>query len=309
MAYNPKLMEGDALKVFLIGTGGPFPNEVRLGPCVAFIAAGEFFLIDIGPGTFRIVSLMRLPTPFLNKILLTHFHSDHIGDLGEANMISWANGRENAIEVYGPEGVEEVVNGFNMAYNHDTGYRLAHHGPDVLSLDAGKLKSNTIKFGDPNEKVLVFEKDGLEVSAFVVDHFPVKPAVGYRIEYKGNVVVVTGDTVKTDNLVKHCKDADMLITEAISFDLLNNMVGGLKRSGMEKAGKIMEDVQTYHMKPVDAAQVAKEAGVKKLVYVHVTPPIPNEASEKRYLEGVSEIFDGEIIMGKDRMKFKLKPKS
>lgn len=309
MAYNPKLMEGDTLKVFLIGTGGPFPNEVRLGPCVAFIAAGEFCLIDVGPGTFRIVSLMRLPTPFLNKILLTHFHSDHIGDLGEANMITWANGRENAIEVYGPEGVEDVVNGFNMAYNHDTGYRMAHHGSEVLSPDAGKLKSNTIKFDDPNERVLVFEKDGLEVYAFLVDHFPVKPAVGYRLEYKGNVVVVTGDTVKTDNLIKHCKDADMLITEAISFDLLNQMVGGLKRSGLEKMGKIMLDVQTYHMKPVDAAQVAKEAGVKKLVYVHVTPPIPNEASEKRYLEGVSDIFDGEVIMGKDRMKFKLKPKS
>ena len=308
MAYNAKLMEGDSLKIFLIGSGGPFPNEVRLGPCIAVIAAGEFFLIDVGPGTFRVVSLMRLPGPFLSKILLTHFHSDHIGDLGEANMISWVNGREKAIEVYGPEGVEEVVNGFNMAYNLDTGYRMAHHGPEVLSLDAGKPVSKTIRFDDPNEKVLVFEKDGLNVYAFVVDHSPVKPAVGYRIEYRGNVVVVTGDTVKTDNLVKHCNDADMLITEAISFDMLNNMVGGLKRSGLDKMAKLMLDVQDYHMEPVEAAQVAKEAGVKKLVYVHVTPPLPNEAVEKRYLTGVSDIFDGEVIMGKDRMKFKLKPK-
>jgi len=224
-------------------------------------------------------------------------------------MISWANGREKAIEIYGPEGVEEVVNGFNMAYNLDTGYRMAHHGPEILSLDAGKPVSKTIKFNDPNEKTLVFEKDGLNVYAFVVDHSPVKSAVGYRIEYRGNVVVVTGDTVKTDNLIKHCKDADMLITEAISFDMLNNMVGGLKRSGLDKMAKLMLDVQDYHMEPVEAAQVAKEAGVKKLVYVHVTPPLPNEAVEKRYLMGVSDIFDGEVIMGKDRMKFKLKPKS
>ena len=78
---------------------------------------------------------------------------------------------------------------------------------------------------------------------------------------------------------------------------------------MKKMAKLMSDIQDYHMEPVDAASLAKEAGVKKLVYVHVTPPLPNEAVEKRYLEGVSEIFDGEVILGKDRMKFRLKPKS
>jgi ribonuclease Z len=308
MAYNVKLLKDDNLKLFLIGSGGPFNNETRVASCIAVIAAGEFFLVDIGPGTYRIVDLMRLPIPHLSKILLTHFHSDHIGDLGEANMMSWASGRTKALEIFGPEGVETVVNGFIMAYKLDTGYRIAHHGKDTMIPEVGTPISKIIKFTDPNGRVLCFEKEDLKVYAFLVDHSPVKPAVGYRIEYKGNFVVITGDTKKTDNLAEHCKDTDILFCEAISFEMLNNMIEGLKRNKLTRQAKILEDIQNYHMEPVVAAKVAKEAGVKKLVYIHITPPLTNRTTEELYLKGVSEIFNGEIILGKDRMKFKLKPK-
>jgi len=297
------------LRIFLIGSGGPINNEVRVTSCIAVIAGGEFFLVDIGPGTYRIVDIMRLPTPRLTKILLTHFHSDHIGDLGEANMMSWANGRTKPIEIYGPEGVEKVVKGFIMAYEHDTGYRIAHHGKDTILPEAGTPVSKTIKFSDNNEKKLCFEKDGLKVYAFQVDHSPVKPAVGYRVEYKGNVVVITGDTKRTNNLAEHCKDADILFIEAISYEMLNNMSKNLKKNNLNRLAKIMQDIQNYHMEPVVAARVANEAGVKKLVYVHITPPLTNKATEELYLKGVSDIFKGEIILGRDRMIFRLKPKS
>ncbi|MBY9015669.1 MAG: MBL fold metallo-hydrolase [Candidatus Lokiarchaeota archaeon] len=308
MAYNEKILKDDSIRIFLIGSGGPFNNEVRLASCIAVIAGGEFFLIDIGPGTSRIIDIMRLPIPHLSKILLTHFHSDHIGDLGEANMMSWANGRTKALEVYGPEGVEKVVNGFIMAYEHDTGYRVAHHGKDIMLPEAGTPISKTIEFSDPNERILCFGTNGLKVYAFQVDHSPAEPAVGYRIEYKGNAVVITGDTKKTDTLAEHCEGADILFSEAISYDLLNNMIEGLKRNNLTRPAKILKDIQDYHMDPVVAAKVAKEAGVKKLVYVHITPPLTNKATGELYLKGVSEIFDGVIILGRDRMKFKLKPK-
>jgi len=308
MAYNLNTLKDDNLRVFLIGSGGPFNNELRLAPCIAVIAGGVFFLVDIGPGTYRIVDIMRLPVPHLNKILLTHFHSDHIGDLGEANMMSWASGRTKALEIYGPEGVEKVVSGFIMAYEHDTDYRVAHHGKDIIVPEAGKPISRTIEFSNQNERVLCFETKDLKVYAFQVDHSPVKPAVGYRIEYKGNVVVITGDTKNTNNLVEHCKDADILFSEAISYDLLNNMIKSLKINNLTRTAKILTDIQDYHMDPVTAAKVAKEAGVKKLVYVHITPPITNKLTEELYLKGVSDIFGGEIVLGNDRMKFKLKPK-
>jgi ribonuclease Z len=309
MAYNIKLLNDDNLKVFLIGSGGPFNNEIRVASCIAVIVGGEFFLIDIGPGTYRNIDLMRLPIPHLSKILLTHYHSDHIGDLGEANMMSWANGRTKPLEIFGPKGVEKVVNGFIMSYELDTGYRIAHHGKDTLIPEAGTPRSKTINFSDHDEKVVCFEIKELKVYAFQVDHSPVNPAVGYRIEYRGNVVVITGDTIRTKNLVEHCKDADILFSEAISFDMLNNMIEGLKRNNLTRLAKILSDIQTYHMNPVEAAQLAKEANVKKLVYTHITPPLTNKVTEELYLKGVRDVYDGEIILGKDRMKFKLKPKS
>ena len=302
-------MKDDKLHIFLLGSGGPMNNNVRVAPSIAVIAGGEFILVDVGPGTYRNVDIMRLPASHLKAIFLTHFHSDHIGDLGEANMMSWVMGRTKALEVYGPKGVDKVVNGFIMAYELDTGYRIAHHGKEIVLPEAGKPISKTIKFSDPNERVLCFEKMGLKVYAFLVDHYPVSPAVGYRIEYKGNVVVITGDTKKTNNLAEHCKDADILFCEAISFEILNNMIEGLKRNNLTRLVKILKDIQDYHMDPVGAAMLAKEACAKKLVYIHVTPPLTNKATEESYLKGVGKVFNGEIVLGRDRMKFKLKPKS
>ena len=88
-----------------------------------------------------------------------------------------------------------------------------------------------------------------------------------------------------------------------------NTIEGLKRNNLARPAKILKDIQDYHMELVVAARVAKEAGVKKLVYVHITPPLTSKNTEELYLKGISDIFDGEIILGRDRMKFRLKPKS
>ena len=305
---SDKILKDGKLHVYLIGSGGPINNDTRVAPCIAVMCAGEFFLFDVGPGSYRNVDLMRLPTSYLSAIFLTHFHSDHIGDLGEANMHSSANGRTKPLDIYGPEGVEKVVNGFILAYEQDSKYRNDHHGNDIFNLEVATPISKTIKLQNPNERELVFDKNGLKVYAFDVDHSPIKPAFGYRIEYGGNIVVITGDTIKTENLVKHSKNADILFSEAISFDMIDNAIVGLKRQNVTRAVKIMTDIKDYHMSPIIAAELAKEAEVKKIVYVHVVPALQNEKIEQMFLKGVSDVFTGEIVLGKDMMKFRLNPK-
>jgi len=305
MISQDKILKDGRLHIFLLGSGGPMNNRLRLASSIGIIAEDEFLLIDVGPGSYRNADILRLPVEHLSAIFLTHFHSDHIGDLGEANMMSWAMGRAKAIEVYGPKGVGKVVNGFIMAYELDTGYRIAHHGEDTIIPEAGTPIIKTIELHDPNERELFFDKNELKVYAFEVDHAPIKPAFGYRIEYKGKIVVITGDTVKTKNLVKHCKNADILFSEAISYEMLNNMVAGAKKLKLNRFAKILTDIQDYHMEPIVAAEVAKEAQVKKLVITHITPPLPNETVEELYLKGVGDIYSGEVILGKDCMKFRL----
>jgi ribonuclease Z len=308
MMSSDKILRDGRLHIFILGSGGPINNQLRVAPSIAVIANGEFILIDVGPGSYRNLDILRLPAEHLSAIFLTHFHSDHIGDLGEANVLSWANGRKKALEIYGPEGVEKVVNGFIMAYELDKEYRYIHHGEDVLTLQAATPISKTILIQDPHERELIFDRNELKVYAFEVDHSPVKPALGYRIEFKGNIVVITGDTIKTENLVKHCKDADILFSEAISYDMLKLVIAGAQTRKLLRIAKILTDIQEYHMEPVVAAELAKEANVKKIVYVHIVPPLSNKLAEKTYLKGVSDVFDGEIVMGEDNMKFRLDPK-
>jgi len=303
-----KILNDDKLHIFLLGSGGPMNNEKRVASSIAIIAGGEFILVDIGPGTYRNIDLLRLPVTHLSEIFLTHFHSDHIGDLGEANMMSWVNGRTKPITVHGPEGVDKVVNGFIMAYDFDSRYRIAHHGKDFVPLEASVLLSKPITLKDDNERSLCFDKNGLKVFAFKVNHSPIEPAFGYRIEFKGNIIVITGDTIKTDNLVKHSEDADILFSEAISYELLNNLIENVRRVNLSRTVKLLTDIQSYHMDPITAAKLATEARVKKLVLVHVTPPLLNPKTESLYLDGISEYFDGEVILGEDRMRFNLSPK-
>ena len=307
MISQEKLLRDGKLHIFLLGSGGPFNNEKRVSSSIAVIAGGEFLLFDVGPGTYRNADLLRLPVVQLSGIFISHFHSDHIGDLGEVNIMSWASGRTKPLEVFGPKGVDKVVNGFKMAYEYDTRYRIAHHGEEIVPPEAGVPISKTITIQDSNERELCFDRNGLKIYAFEVDHSPVNPAVGYRIEYQGVIVAITGDTIKTENLVKHCNNADILFSEAISFDLLNNMVALVEKINPRTA-KILTDIQTYHMNPVSAAKLAKEAHVKKLVFVHITPPLLNKNVEDIYLNGVADVFDGEVILGEDRMKFSIETK-
>ncbi|TFF97807.1 MAG: MBL fold metallo-hydrolase [Promethearchaeota archaeon] len=282
-------------------------NESRVASGIAVVVDNDFFLIDVGSGTYRNAELLGLPVSELSKIFITHFHSDHIGDLGEANIMSWANGRRKKICVYGPEGVDQVINGFNMAYNFDKGYRIAHHGEKTLKPDAGNLESKTISIQNKTDLTLVFESENLKIFAVLVDHSPIEPALGFRIEYKGKTIAITGDTKKTDTLPKLCKNADILFADAISYELLNRIRQVSLEKGQERNAKILNDIQNYHMNPIDAAHLAKEANVKKLVYVHITPQLPNKIAEKIYLNGVSDIFNGEILLGEDKMDFLLTP--
>ena len=167
------------LHVVLVGSGGPMPNTERVSMGVAVITGGEFIMVDTGPGTARNSGLQNLPLGKLTAVMFTHYHSDHIGDFGEVNMYSWVQGRHQPLEVYGPKGVDNVVDGFALAYALDSSYRTAHHGDTVAPAGATTPTAITISAPEPGQTTLVLDRNGLKVHMFQVDHSPVSPAVGY----------------------------------------------------------------------------------------------------------------------------------
>ena len=181
------LMADGALRAVVCGSSSPVPSPSGKA-CIAVIAGGKFYIVDIGPGAFNNLATWRLPIERMGGVFLTHFHSDHIGDLGELNMNSWAQGRKAPMDVYGPPGVERVVAGYSEAYALDQGYRTAHHGADLMPLDTWKMVAHPVTLaGDHtaafDRTAVVFEGDGLKVTAIEVHHTPVEPAYAYRFDY------------------------------------------------------------------------------------------------------------------------------
>ena len=304
------LLTSPDMTVILCGTGSPLADPERAGACTAVIAGGELVVVDTGPGSWETLDLTKVPTGKLSAVLLTHFHSDHIGDLGEAITQSWIAGRDKPLEVYGPVGTKQVVDGFDAAYSQDADYRTLHHDEQHMPRAAAPAVAHEIALGDgADADALVFDRNGLKVTMFRVLHDPVTPAVGYRFEYKGNVVVVSGDTAKSESVLVHAKGADILIHEALNRDMMGRIAGIVSTHGNPRLGKMANDTLGYHTSPVEAAEVARDAGVKTLVFSHVVPGPRNFIMRRMFLAGVDDVFSGEVVLGEDGQRFTLPPKS
>lgn len=303
---DASLLTDGQMHVVLCGTGSPLPDATRASACTAVIAGGQMVVIDVGPGSWRKLALANLPQQALRAVLLTHFHSDHIGELGEATTQSWIAGRKQPLPVYGPPGVERVVAGFAQAYAQDVDYRVAHHSEQHMPRAAAGAVAHTVKLKD--EMAVVFERDGLKVTAFSVVHDPVKPAYGYRLEYKGRVVVVSGDTAKSDNLAKHAAGADLLIHDVLAKNVLEMAAGNFEKQGDARRAKLARDITTYHANPLEVAEIAAKAKVETLIFTHLVPAPNNPLIEQAFTRGVSDVFKGQVVLGKDGLRFDLAPR-
>ncbi|HBK92778.1 MAG TPA: MBL fold metallo-hydrolase [Parvularcula sp.] len=292
------VFKDDGLKVFFCGTGSPLPSARRAQNCTAVIAGDRFFIVDLGSGSFETVQAARLPADRLSAIFLTHFHSDHIGDLSEANLGSWVTARPAPLSVYGPKGVERVVAGENEALALDAGYRTAHHGKGVAP---PRSKGMVARPFDHSAPLVVFDDGGLKVTSFPVRHDPVDAAVGYRFEYQGRSVVISGDTAYSESLVAAAKDVDLLIHEAQANHMVAGMRDAAAKAGLATLAKIFSDIPSYHTTPAEAARAANEAGAELLILSHLTPAPDNSVAKRIFMRGVDKIRPGKVMIAEDRL--------
>ena len=300
MAADPIGELPDGLHVLLCGAGGPLPDPVRSGPCVAVVAGETMVVVDAGSGGARNLQRMGFVPGRVSVVFLTHFHSDHIDGLGELAMLRWTGGgHAEPLPVHGPAGVEEVVLGFTSAYRQDAGYRVAHHGEATVRPSGAGMQAVPFTLPRPGEAPIVWSGNGLEVRAFAVDHAPVEPAVGYRFDYQGRSLVVSGDTTRSANLESQAEGVDLLVHEALAPELVARMNAAAREAGRTNLAKITADIPDYHTSPVEAAGIAEAAGVRHLLFYHVVPPLPIAGLDRAFLAGVSDAFDGGITLGRD----------
>ncbi len=293
LAQAPEPLDG--MRVIVCGSASPLGRDLeRAQACIAVVTAEHFLLFDVGARSPLRMAQARLPMARINGVFLTHFHSDHIAALPDVNLASWVQGRPAALDVYGPPGVQSVVDGFNAAYALDRGYRTAHHGAARLPPERGAMRAQAF---DPGE--VVWQDDLLTVTSFAVEHRPIEPAVGYRVDYRGRSVVISGDSNAADGLFAAAKDADLLLHDALSRTLLDPMIEAATELGLPVSG-IMTDVIDYHADVTLLPARAAEAGIKRLALYHLVPA-PNALTERMFLRGLPD----DVILTRDLHTFDL----
>jgi ribonuclease Z len=297
------LLRDDALRAVVCGSSSPVPSPAAKA-CIAVIAGGKFYIVDIGPGAYNNMATWRWPLDRIGGVFLTHFHSDHIGDLGELNMNSWAQGRAGPLDVYGPPGVAQVVAGYAQAYALDQGYRTAHHGAALLNADRWAMVPHPVPLEGPataafDRRAVVLDDGALKITAIEVRHTPVEPAYAYRFDYKGRSLVVSGDTRRHPPLARAAQGADVLFHEAQAQPMVRRLHDIAEEIGNHRLGHILSDIQRYHTSPVEAAGLANDAKVKLLVFYHFTPPVPNLIAERVFTRGVADVRPAGWLMSRD----------
>ncbi|MGA0603499.1 MBL fold metallo-hydrolase [Caulobacter sp. KR2-114] len=290
----------DGLHVGLCGSGSPLPDPSRAGPCTVVIAGRRMFVVDAGEGSVRRLSLMGFQPGQASALFLTHYHSDHIADLGELMLQHWAGGAAAApLPIYGPTGVDQVVQGFEAAYALDRGYRIAHHGPKVVPPAGFGGAPHGFAADRAAPDVVLIDEPDLKVIAFPVDHHPVEPAVGYLFVYKGHRVVVSGDTAPSARLEAAARGADVLVHEALAPNLVAVQRQEALKAHRDNLAAIFHDILSYHTTPEQAAAIAERDHVRYLLYTHLIPPLPSTALYPAFLGRSGEIFHGRIRVGED----------
>ncbi len=298
----------DGLHVVLCGTGSPLPDPTRAGPCTIVIAGQRIFEVDAGEGSSRSLATIGIPAGRIEGLFLTHFHSDHIDGLGPIMLMRWSGASATSpLPIHGPAGVDQVVAGFNAAYRLDTGYRVAHHGPRILPPQGagGTALPFALPAKGSGDTAVALDDGGVKITAIRVNHGPIDPAVGYRFDYKGRSVVVSGDTIPSPSLIAAAKGADLLVHEALQPRLVGILTEALAKKGLANTAQITRDILNYHTTPEQAANVAKQAGVRELVLNHLVPPLPMRFVYPAFLGDAPSHFGGKLIVGEDGMMFSM----
>ena len=269
--------------VTLLGTSSPSPSIDRFGMSTLVEAGEERLLFDCGRGAIQRLLQLGPEHPRVDKLFLTHLHSDHIVGIPDLWLTAWIMGRRTAFKVWGPEGTMDMMSHLEKAYEADIHIRrdldelLPQSGIDIESHDIAEGFEYTL--GDV--RVVVFD----------VDHRPVTPAFGYRIEYNGKVVVLSGDTRPCENLVKFAQGADLLIHEIIAPNAF------LKRAA-QMTEHHRQAVIEHHTTPQQAGEIFSRINPKLAVYSHVIGgPIPGYVEE--ILDGTASTYSGTVEVGYD----------
>jgi ribonuclease Z len=283
---------GSDFKVILLGTaGGPTITPERLGISTLVVAGSERLLFDAGRGLTFALARLSIPAATITKVFLTHLHSDHIVSIPELYLFPWASqGRKTPLQIWGPDGTRAMTERLQDAFAFDIHVR--RDVDEQLSPDGITIAATDIREG------VVYDRSGVKVTAFLVDHGPVKPAFGYRIDYGGHSVVISGDTKPSDNLVTFARGADVLVHEIGRSKDDPALIGppdDVLPGGAGNTRGQARKIADHHTDAAEVVGVLQRVNPRLVVFSHANPsPVETLATVRRG-------YAGRVEFGSDLM--------
>ena len=277
-------------RLILLGTGGgPRPRKASSAPAQVILANDVPYVVDCGNGVARQLVFAGIPLGTLRHIFVTHQHSDHNADYGNLILLAWAAGLKTRVDAWGPPPLERMTRLFFEMNEYDIKVRIADEGRVPLA--------PLVHVHELTRDGAVMQDENVKVTAALVVHPEVAPAFAYRFDAADRSIVISGDTARSDNLLRLAKGADVLVHEAMYIPAVDRVV-----ANVPNASTLKKHLLASHTAVEDAGRVAEAAGVKTLVLSHLIPAEDAAVTDQMWLDAARAHFRGNVVLGKDLME-------
>ena len=287
------------MTVTLLGTGSPIIEpggltsklpQGRVNAMTLVRAGNELLLFDAGRGVVERLYQAKTRASEITAVFLTHFHSDHIVGLPDLWLtgrlrLAWGS-RTKPLDVFGPVGNVQFISNLSKAYDADVRARPTEPHAEIVGHEF-------VQDG------VVYEMNGVKVTAFTVDHGATKPAVGYRIDYNGRAVLISGDTRYHDNVIKYGMNVDLMLHEVL-----------IANPKLLQSRPQLKSIFDLHTSPDQCGEIFSRTKPKLAAYTHLVffggpafgAPMPAPSVDDLIAE-TRKTYDGPLESGEDLMVF------
>jgi len=275
-----------ATKVILLGTGNPNPDPAHSGCSVAIVVYDIPYIIDFEPGLIRKAaalspryggSIKALDVKNIKRAFLTHLHSDHTTGYPDLILTPWIMGRDEPLEVFGPEGIINMTKNILNAYQEDIRYRL--YGAEPANNQGWRVNAHEIEEG------IIYSDKNVKVEAFLVKHGSWHNAYGFRFTTPDKIIVISGDTAPCENIIRYGKNADILIHEVYY------------KKGFDKKNEFWKKYHSLnHTSTYELGEIAQKINPGLIILYHI---LFWGGEEEDILKEISEVYKGKVVLGKD----------
>jgi len=276
-------------RLILLGTaGGPTPKKAGAATAHAVVIDDVLYVVDCGNGVGRQLALANIPIMSLRHVFITHHHSDHNADYGNLLSLAWATGLGTRMDTWGPPPLAKMTELFLQMNVADLDVRVKDEGRPPLG---PLVHPHEVTTGG-----LVMQDERVKVTAALVEHPLVAPALAFRFDGPDRSIVFSGDTTRSDALIALARGADVLVHEAMWLPGIDRIV-----AREPNATTLRKHLLESHTVAEDCGRVAEAAGVKTLVLSHFVPgdgSIPDDL----WRNAAKQHFRGEVIVGRDLME-------